>query len=340
MTALKEFDRLEAAGLWRAQDGAQRQNVVVSLGDATLTICDMADRPLTAWSLPAVVRLNPGERPAVFAPSDAAGEAESLEIEDEIMVDAVEKLRRAIERRRPHRGRLRLWLTGAVLVGALGLGVFWLPGALQRYTLSVLPDVTRAEIGAQLLDRLRRVTGQPCEDPAGQRALAALHARVLPEVSGRAVILSAGIAQAAHLPGGIVLLNRAVLEDFEEPDVAAGFLLAEDARAQARDPVAQLLEFTGISGTFRLLTTGHLPGATLDSYTETLLTAAPVPLSDAALLARFKAAGIRSTPYAYALDMTGETTLGLIEADPVPLARAEPLLPDADWVRLQGICGE
>jgi hypothetical protein len=63
-------------------------------------------------------------------------------------------------------------------------------------------------------------------------------------------------------------------------------------------------------------------------------------VDDELLLARFEAAAVRSTPYAFALDPTGETTLGLIEADPVPLAVAAPLMPDADWVSLQGICGE
>ena len=37
--------------------------------------------------------------------------------------------------------------------------------------------------------------------------------------------------------------------------------------------------------------------------------------------------------------MTGETTLPLIEGDPMNGRLTEPLLSDADWLRLQNICG-
>jgi hypothetical protein len=51
-------------------------------------------------------------------------------------------------------------------------------------------------------------------------------------------------------------------------------------------------------------------------------------------------ANLRTTPYAYAVDITGETTLQLIEADPMSGKETRPVLSDADWLRLQGICGE
>ena len=49
MTALDSYDRLEAAGLWRAGADAQRREVVVSIGDATLKISDMSDTVLAHW---------------------------------------------------------------------------------------------------------------------------------------------------------------------------------------------------------------------------------------------------------------------------------------------------
>ena len=47
----------------------------------------------------------------------------------------------------------------------------------------------------------------------------------------------------------------------------------------------------------------------------------------------------RTNAYAYARDVSGESVLSLIEAD--PMAGREPvlLLSDADWLRLQTICG-
>ncbi|SEW25238.1 hypothetical protein SAMN05444851_2468 [Aliiroseovarius sediminilitoris] len=338
MTALTKYQRLEAAGLWRADTEAQRRDVIVSLGDATLTISDTHDTALTHWSLPAIIRLNPAERPALFSPGNDATEV--LEIDDDTMIRAIEKVRKVVERRRPHPGRLRHWITAGFFCLLLALGVFWMPNALRNYTVSVLPDPTREAVGQRILNRIGRVAGQQCDGKNGQTALDRLTSRVLDGSTTRVIVLSGGVQTAAHLPGRITLLNRALIEDYEEPDVVAGFLLAEDLRRQNTDPMKALLEHAGLRATAQILTTGDLPDSVIDSYAEDLLTAPTAPINHAALLARFAKAGVRSTPYAYALDLTGETTLELIEADPVPLADATPLLTDANWVRLQGICGE
>jgi len=340
MTALTKYQRLEAPGLWRSAPGEQRRDVIVSIGDATLTISDMQDRALTHWSLPAVHRLNPGKRPALFAPSGGEDEAEELELADDDMIKAIATIRKAIDWSRPRPGRLRLVLTLSGLVLGLALAVFWLPDALRRQTAAVLPDVTRAAVGQRLLTRVRRVAGTPCAGPLGTRALAKLGTRVLGPGRADLYVVSTGVGTAGHLPGSIILLNRALVEDFEEPDVAAGYILAERARAEAADPILALLDHAGLLATAKLLTTGTISDTVLDSYAESVLTAAPVALSADTLIPRFDAAHVRTTPYAFAVDQTGETTLPLIEADPVPLALAEPLLSDADWVSLQGICLE
>jgi hypothetical protein len=57
------------------------------------------------------------------------------------------------------------------------------------------------------------------------------------------------------------------------------------------------------------------------------------------LLAGFAAWSVRAAPYAYARDISGESTLALIEADPFAGQTPEPLLSDGDWLRLQSICG-
>jgi len=88
-----------------------------------------------------------------------------------------------------------------------------------------------------------------------------------------------------------------------------------------------------------LLTTGDVAPAALDIYAQHLLTSPPVPPDTAAQLARFEYAALRSTPYAYARDITGETTLNLIEGDPMNGKLTEPLISDANWLRLQSICG-
>ena len=72
---------------------------------------------------------------------------------------------------------------------------------------------------------------------------------------------------------------------------------------------------------------------------ETLLTEAREPVATDTLLRAFAAAELRSTPYAFARDVTGESTVALIEADPRAVEGSRPVLSDPDWLRLQAICG-
>ena len=338
MTALNEYQRLECTGLWRATPDEQRRDVFVSIGDATLVIYDGAERALAHWSLPAIERLNPGEEPAIYGPG--ADAPEQVEIADPMMVEAIETVRRAIIKRRPRQGRLRLVLLASGLATVIGLGVFWLPDALIRHTAKVVPQVQRAELGNRMMSSFRRVAGKPCNSVYARQALDRLHIRLRGAQPGRIFVMASGIASSAHLPGGMILLNRALVEDYEDPDVVAGYILAEDLRALAADPVEDLLRNAGPIAAFKLLTTGEISDEALAYHAEMLLTSQPSDLPDNLLLARFAKAGVSSTPYAYAIDISGETTLGLIEADPARSAPVKPVLPDGAWVSLQGICGE
>ena len=336
MTALKKYARLEATGLWRASPDAQRREVILSIGDATLIISDLKDQALTHWSLAALERANPGKTPAIFHPDGDPSETIELPENETEMVEAIETLRRAIERSRPRPGRLR-WFGVALSVALVAwLAFFWLPGALRDHTLTVVPKANRDAIGAALLKRIERVSGPACTDTGGLAALALLSARLQ---SGAHAVLPEMTRPSLHLPGNLIVLDRSMIEDFEEPDVAAGYIVTELTRRDASDPLRDLLRVVGLRENVRLLTTGDVSAAALDTYAEHLMTAAPVPVRLKDQLARFERAALRSTPYAYARDITGETTLPLIEGDPMNGKLTEPLISDANWLRLQAICG-
>lgn len=133
-------------------------------------------------------------------------------------------------------------------------------------------------------------------------------------------------------------MSRTLVEDHETPEVAAGFLLAGRV-AGGRDVLLDLLDWAGTGAALTLLTRGELPADRLRTYAETVLVRPPRTAEMGALIAAFSEAGVRSEPYAYARDVTGETTVALIEADPVPPEAARPILSDGEWVALQGICG-
>jgi len=101
-----------------------------------------------------------------------------------------------------------------------------------------------------------------------------------------------------------------------------------------------LLQETGLVSAFRLLTTGKIAPSRLDTYAEALLIEENPPVPENLILEAFDSASVRASPFAYALDISGETTIGLIEADPIAADESKPILTDGDWVALQGICGE
>lgn len=336
MTALTRYARLESPGIWRASAEARRRNVYVTFGDATLVVSDTSGRVLTHWSLPAVERLNPGVRPAIYGPDGDPDE--TLELSEPEMIDAIETVRRTLARARPRQGRLRLLGLLASVSAVAALGAFWLPGAMIQQTLTAVPPVKRSEIGAALLGHIQRLTGPACRDSAGQRALSAFGDRLLGEgAAGGIVVLPSGALTSLYLPGGIIALGRSVVEDHDDPAVTAGFILAAAAQTAVRDPLEAVLRAAGPVATFRLFTTGDLPPDVLNAYAIALLNDPPEPVPAGIMVPFFEAADVPTPPYAYALDPTGESVLELIEANPVAGQRPM-LITDADWITLQAIC--
>ncbi len=337
MAALSENDRLEAPGLWRVDAEAQRQNVTVSVGDTSLVIQSDSGQALAHWSLAAVERVNKGQRPARFVPGEGA--EEELEVADDSVADAIERVRRAVERTEPHPGRLRRFVIAAVSLLAIVALALWLPGAIVRHAARVVPDAKRAEIGAALFAHIRRSAGAPCTGVRGNDALAALDKRLRGLGAGVVRVMPQGLAEPIHLPGGTILLGRAAVEDVEEVEATAGYILAEDARATATDPMRALLDWAGPRMAFSLLTSGNVPSERLAAYSEAMLTRAPSEIEDEVLLARFESARVPARPYALARDISGESTLALIEADALVTTPDERLISDSDWIALQEICG-
>lgn len=328
-------------GLWRISAAAQLREVVVALRDATLILSDpRTGMALTHWSLPSIERLNEGEAPALFTAGrlEDGSPAEVLELQDPDMVAAIEIVHVAIIRRQPHPGRLRGVVVVGVLTAVACLGVLWLPGAMIRHTASVLPDSTRVQIGKMALQDVVRLTGSPCDADLGRRALGTLALHLSNEGVGEIAVVRDGVAETRGLPGGLVLVNRKLVEGVEDPEVLAGYVLAEAVRSEVNDPVVPLLRHAGLLATLKLLTTGVLSPDTVALYAESLLKMPQTAPEADRLLERFGQARLSSTAYARAIDPSGESTLALIDADPFKGTSPAAILEDNDWVALQGIC--
>jgi hypothetical protein len=300
LTALKQYQRLECAGLWQDMGDAQRRDVIVSIGETSLVLRDPKNEQVLAhWSLPAVRRQG-GKVPALYHPGDDMGE--TLELSDPDMIAALETVKKEIAAARPQPGRLRgaILLFCGILVGG-GL-VGWLPNALRNHTASVVPPSVRAEIGQLAFDDITRLTGAPCTEPQAQAALAGLSARL----SGTAsppilLVLREGLSGPGQLPGDIILLPPALITEQDGPQALGAAITRQIALAKTTDPMLPVLSFAGLRATFTLLTTGALPADALHGYGEAFLRNRPAATAEAATL-------------------------------------TEPLMPDADWIALQAIC--
>lgn len=337
MTALREYVRLETSGLWRETPDDQWRSVGVRFGEATLVIADNAGRALSHWSLPAITRLNGGGMPALFGPGGDI--PEELELDDETMIEALERVRRSVTRGTPRKRRLRQGVTALVVALVVGLVALWLPGALMRQALASVPHAKRIEIGATMLGHVQRTTGPTCREGMGPQALAVLHHRIFgPEAWGQIVVVPGDLAAPLLLPGGIVVLSQSMIETTQEPAVVAGHVLSARPWMRALDPLEPVLRGSGMVATMRLLTTGDVPGEALRKQTAGLV-ATPPALPDHAVLVRaFDQTRVPLTPWARTLDPSAEGVPALIEADPMRGRPVPQILSDADWVSLQNIC--
>ena len=332
VTVLAEYQRLESEGVWRATPDAQRRDVVVSIGEATLTINAPNGTALTHWSLPAVVRLNSGETPAVFGPGDEPGE--TLEITDGEMVDAIDRVLTAIRRRTRGGHWLGKGTRLVALAATLGVIAFWLPGAITAYTARLVPPIAQEQIGERLLTETERVAGAPCSTPAGSRALQKLADRLFPEDDIALVVLPSTLKTTAHVPGGTILVSHTLVEDHETPDVVAGYVIAEQLRAQSGNTLGELLEASPFRASLALLSTGRLRDIDLQRMAEWLVIKPPLEVPQTEIINAMLERGVATAPYGYAIDISGEATSAYLAQDTPEV----PVLDDTDWIALQAIC--
>jgi len=336
MTALQEYHKLEATALWRTAESDQRREVIVSVGDATLQIFDGNGKALGHWSLAAVVVRHQTDESTVFSPGDDI--SEELEIDDAEMIAAITRVHKAVDERRPPDGRWSARASFAIVAATIALLVFWVPGALSRYAIGIVPTEVRLTTSDRLMTEIVRISGLPCTIPESEHIADALSERLALGFGNSFDFLPSGLTTTAILPDGRVLLNRTLVEDYETPDVLAGYLVETDLRRETVDPLGTLLKRGGVTEALRLITTGQLSDKTLRRYAQSLLTDEPPTVDFADLADRLNAIDVAGGPFARAVDFSGKTTSVLIaEGDAM---ESREILSDGDWVALQGVCGE
>lgn len=344
MTALDRFARLEGLGLWAGSREDQRREVVVSFGDATLVISDSRSmQVLSHWSLPAVERLNPGKRPALYSPDGDPGEV--LEIDDPLLIDALKEMQAALKPARSLVARLRRPLLAGISIATLIGAALIVPKALVEHTASVVPMPKRVEFAETVRNDLLRGGAVACQSLYGERALGALQ-EALFQLPARIVVmrnLPTERPRVQHIMGRLFILDARLLDDAASPEALGGAILLAAQRSAEEDPLQPLLRHAGVVATFRLLTTGDLPERTLRGYAASVYrTDLATPALDP-LLERFSRVELSTRPF---VDNPGplDPSLAALESDlrnRDPMA-SEParmgLLSDGQWVSLLNIC--
>ncbi|MBL4751933.1 MAG: hypothetical protein JKX71_15385 [Amylibacter sp.] len=330
MTALEQFDRLESLGLWKESETSQKKEVIVSFGKASLVLSDNHDTPLSHWSLGAVEIRKTGDERVLYAP-DKTG-FETLEITDPTMNKAISKVLQAIHKPKSQRGRIRLLSTLLIMVCLFLLAIFWFPKALTDYTAQIVSDAKAREIGAKLMPHINQYAGQPCQATGTDFVIRKLEDRLTDTSHSTLFITDMGARYSTHLPGGIILANRNLVEGFSGPEVLAGFVLMERVLQKQRPAIHALFSQAGPIATLSFLITGDISDEILGSFAKNLMTRSVTLPDTTALLKIFKAVDISSTPFANAMN-----NQVLATDDPVK-GPFEPILTDPEWLALQSIC--
>ena len=336
MTALKEYERLECTGLWKESPTSQRKEVLVLFGNNSLVLRDTKGVVISHWSLPAVKRINVGKQPALYKPGEDS--LETLEIEDNVVIKAISKITNVIEKRRPRHGKIRLYLLLIIFSLMFLTSIIWLPEKLRQHTISITSDTSKKEVGQFMVRDISNLTGVPCGTVLGNAALVKLKERLVGNLDHTLLIIPNSSKKILSLPGNIHLIDKTVIEDYDTPEVVAGFIFSALERAKKDNPFEKLIKEAHTGAVIRFLATGKLTNKFLQNYSAKTLIDPDSNLDYSNLLKLFQNAKVATSPYSYAIDVTGETTSELIKGDPYLHKTAPLLISDTMWLSLQTIC--
>jgi len=361
VTALTRYAKLEAVGTYRQSEAAAPVEVVLSFGARSLIIMGMDDRAIAHWPL-ASLRGRPADRGLTLAPDAHA--VERVETEDVDMIAAIHAvcpdLMRAEPPAPPRRHR-RNWARPLAVVAAIALvaGFLGLPAMAPQIARAMPVDQARA-LGLSLVATLRRAAPRPlqtCTSADGRGALATVVARVATEGIAPVVhILDRPGQTALLLPGGVIMIDRGLLDRLRSPEELAGLLAHLLGHAAHRDPLRHLL---GQASSWQIvrLWLGFVPDDEARRTMLGLLSGAPLGAAteraaDAWTHRRLGQRGLPSSVYGRLASRLADSPVGVQHgwgaatlaaadaADRIGAARFTPALDDRAWLALQNICDE
>ena len=353
MTALDQYQRLEAVALWRPSPDEQPLEVVVSFGHATLTLMDMNEAPRAHWSLAALEEVGSDAAGLVLSP-DPDG-METLSLDDPQMIAAIRAVKdgtRGQDRSSSGSTRGALWTLLTVVAIALA-GLFALREPMAELLVARIDDLTWERMAVALISEemrapqaayCRPATAGALRTTRGHPLLVQMARRVSPEgVVIRPVLARFDGPPILPTPASLVLVNANGLPDATQPEEIAGLIALAAARHETGANRAEIASVLGLYGTLRLSFSGRIPAAERQAVRAALARAVVADdASDPELLRLLRAAALPSLPLSLILNDSGAPRSrieGIQAGDSIGGEVYTPALDDADWLRLTAGCG-
>ncbi len=266
----------------------------------------------------------------------------------------------------PHLARKIAAWTVAGLAGVAIVGYLILQYAPERVAF-LLPDSWRDRAGAQIEASLTEGT-KHCRDVGGEAALRAMALRLAdgdPAIPPAAIrVYDIPIVNAFAMPGGRIVLTKALIQAAEAPEEVAGVLAHEVGHVVNRHSEAQLVRATGLqilinvatggsagqlsnfAGLAAILSYSRAAEREADAYSLWVMRAAAIdPLGFKHFFERLqKDRPETSTGFFKKIGNVLATHPGtedrIARIEPLPDGvTARPVLTEAQWQALRGICG-
>ncbi|QHQ35559.1 hypothetical protein [Algicella marina] len=335
MTALDEYVRLEATGLWRENEDEPWREVLVSFGNSSLVLSDFRERALTHWALAAIVPAEETPHATRFAPDPES--TELLEISDPEMITAIRTVTERARHRQsePASRRSLKPFVYLLLLTVLVAGALYLPGVLRDRAFAMIPPERAALLGSDIAESY---AGERCRYRPGHRGIAQIRQRAGVEGARAPLVVQAEKPFIARLPGGQTLLSAVLVEEAASPEALAGWLILADEYTTKDTVLFQLMHQKSTLEVLNFLFSGEIATADKRWMANAFATTPPPPnpLVIETVRARLAARNIPEEDFLTHLQRRHPSLRLLRVAE--PRKDAVDMLTDQAWIAVQSIC--
>ncbi|WP_022702570.1 M48 family metallopeptidase [Pseudorhodobacter ferrugineus] len=258
----------------------------------------------------------------------------------------------------------------ALAVASIGVIVFVILPRMSDFLADRMPLETEVKFGRAVVSQMKYLLGAgksgtlACNNPAGEAALNRMASRLMDGQELKYAIsfsvLDHEMVNAFAAPGGQIIILRGLLDTSDTAEEVAAVLAHEIGHVEARDPTRLMLRAAGSAGIVSIVlgdvTGGSVIGIIGDQMLQTSYTRKAEAAADEFGLAMLQAAKVDSAAFADFFDKLSGLEDGFVPPEylsshPSTSARAArardfaaaqtgttPILTDAEWQALKGIC--